>query len=191
MTIKASALRVLQIFKDERSQDIHIPLGQVRGSTGLVTTATPADGVWAYSIATFVHSLVSNTSDGTTKTSTGTFTWRVPDNWHPSQTLTLRVGTKLISVTGTGVTNNGSDIDATVYKQDALAVGSDLCGTAAATYAALDTRYDKDFTIDMTGVRAGDMMVFNIIGRAIESNAGNGTLQSQVEKITLVLSEPS
>ena len=191
MTIKASLLRPLQMFKDARSMDVDIPLGRVRGSTGLVTTATPADAVWAYSISSNVHSLVGNTADGTTKTSTGTFQWRVPDNWRPGQTLSVSLSVKLVSVTGTGVANNGSDIDVTAFKQSALAVSADLCSTSAQTFAALDTRYDKSFTIDMTAVRAGDLLNFTVVGRAIENDAGNGTLQVQLERIQLVISEPS
>lgn len=190
MGFKASSLKVLQIFKDARNGGLTIPLGAVRGSTGLVTTATPADAVWAYSVSANVHSLVGNTSDSTTKTSTGTFEWQVPANWKAGQVLTVNLSVKLVSVTGTGVGNNGSDIDVTCFKQDALAVGSDLCNTAAQTFTALDTRYDKAFVID-AAIRAGDRLIFSVVGRAIENNAGNGTLQVQLERISFSLSDPA
>jgi len=191
MTIKASAIKALQMFKDIRSADIDIPIGSVRGSTGLVTTATPADAVWAYSIASNVHSLVSNTADGTTKTANGSLRVKLPSSWRPGQTLVVKLSVRLVSVTGTGVANNGSDIDVLAFKQSALAIGADLCSTSAQTFAALDTRYDKEFTIDASALRADDVLNINIVGRAIENDAGNGTLQVQLEKITLVVGEPS
>lgn len=191
MAIRASLLRPLQIFKDARSGDVDIGLGEIRGATGLVTTATPADNVWAYKVGSNVHSLVSNTADGGTKTANGTLRWKVPSSWKTGQTLVVRVTCRLTSVTGTGVANNGSDIDVLAFRQRSMAVSADLCSTAAATFAALDTLYEKEFTIDATGLSADDVLNINVVGRAIENDAGNGTLQVEVERITLVIGEPS
>lgn len=191
MAIRASLLRPLKIFKDHRSADISIGIGEVRGATGLVTTATPADNVWAYSVATNVHSLVSNTADGATKTANGAVRVKLPSGWKTGQTLTVRLSVKLVAVTGTGVADNGSDIDVLAFKQTALAISADLCSTAAQTFAATNTRYDKDFTIDPASLAADDVLNINVVGRAIENDAGNGTLQVQLEKITLIVGEPS
>ncbi len=191
MTIKASVSKLLQQYKDRVGASIQVPLDRLRGGTGLVTTATPADTVWAESISSDVNLLVTVTADSATKTAIGRFPWRVPDHWVPSQTLVVDVRVKLKSVAGTGVTNNGSTIDVTCFKQVDGAVGSDLCTTNAATFAALDTWYTKSFTIDVTTVRAGDILNFSINASVVESNAGNGTLAMHLESITLNPSDPS
>lgn len=193
-TWKASSLRPSALFgaiRGIKGSNIGVPLGAIRGSTGLVTTATPADNVWAYKFATNVQTLVSNTADGGTKTALGTFRLKLPETFVNSQSLVLRIRTKLVSVTGTGVADNASSIDLSVYKQSDGVVGADLCITAAQVYAALDTWYAKEFTIDAGNLAAGDELNFLVTGTAIESDAGNGTLQNTIEEITLIVGDPS
>lgn len=165
-----------------------VPIGQVRGPTGLVTTATLGAGVWAEVIASNVHRLGGELADSNTKTSVGTFQFQLPRDYVAAGDVVLRITTMLKSVTGTGVTNNGSDIDVECYEQSKTAgtVGSDICATAAQTYAALDTMYQKDFTITATGLVAGDLLNFLVTARAIESNAGNGSLQSIISGIEVL-----
>lgn len=164
---------------------ITVPLGRVRGSTGLVTTATPADSVWAQLIASNVHGLTSNLADGGTKTATGTFQVALPNSYIAGEAVTVKLTAQLKSVTGTGVANNGSDLDILAYRQDPTdaTVGSDICATAAATFAALDTVYVKSFTITPTTLGPGDVLNIVMVGRAIENDAGNGTLQVVVHNI--------
>lgn len=195
MTVwKASAVKPTALFdaiNSLKGENYNVPLGEVRGATGLVTTATPADAVWAWVIATNVGYLTTNLADGATKTSTGTFQVQLPETFRNSQSITVKLTVKLLSVTGTGVANNGSDIDILAFKQASFAIGADLCETAAQTFAALDTVYTKEFVIGSGGLAAGDRLNFNMVGRAIENDGGNGTLQVVVEKIEVALGDPS
>lgn len=184
----AAASAILSTHLKVGSESFIVPIGAIRGTTGLVTTATLAAGVWAELIASNVHALAGELADSNTKTSAGTVQFQLPARYKSAGLVTVRLTTKLKSVTGTGVTNNGSDIDLEVYEQSKSAgtVGSDLNGTAAATYAAIDTVYQKDFVIDPTGLVAGDLLNLLITARAIESNAGNGSLQSYLYNVEVI-----
>ena len=171
------------------TKTFEIPLTNIRGTTGLIPDATLADSVWAWLIASNVLKVSSNAADSTTKTAAGYINFVLPPEYVSGQNLAVKITTQLISVTGTGVTNNGSDIDCEVYRQVRGAgqggVGSDLCTTAAQTYAALDTVYEKSFTIDGATLVAGDRINIKVTGRAIESNAGNGTIKNVVHAIAV------
>lgn len=189
MTVRSSLLRPLALFNQIlalKGGDMHVPLGDVRGGTGLVTTATLAASVWAQVFSTNAHYLAGELADANTKTSIGTFEVRLPDHYRSGQTITLRLGTRLKAVTDTIASNNGSDLDASAYKvATGITVGSDLVSTAAATYAAVDTDYTKDFTVDPVGLVAGDVLKFVVTGRAIEAGAEGGSLQSVLYKIVV------
>lgn len=165
-----------------------VMIGQVRGPTGLVTTATLGAGVFAEVVASNVHRLGGELADGNTKTSVGTFQFQLPKDFVAAGDVVVRVTTMLKSVTGTGVANNGSDVDISAYEQSKTAgtVGSDICETAAQTYAALDTMYQKDFVITATGLVAGDLLNILLTCRAIENDAGNGSLQSIISGVEVL-----
>lgn len=193
-TYPASAIKpgaLYDAINAVKGSDQTIPLGSVRGATGLIPTATLAANVWAWVISASVAFLSSNTADGATSTANGFFTWQVPETWVTGQALVVALTVKLKSVTGTGVGDNGSGIDLTCFKQASFAVGSDLCSTAPQTFAALDTVYTKTFTIDSGSLAAGDVLNFTVVGTAIENNAGNGTLQVELEGIKVTVSNPS
>lgn len=194
-TWKASLLRPGALYdriNTVRSPDIEIDLGAVRGYTGLVTTATLADAVWAWVVAnTNAFLLSTNSADDGTKTATGMFQFQLPQDWQNGQTITVNIRCQLDSTAGTGVANNGSSIDVECYEQTDDAVSADLCATAAATFAALDTFYTKSFVLNTGGLVAGDKISIKVVGSAIENDAGNGTLRVQIAKISLSVSTPS
>lgn len=191
MSVRSSLLRPLALFNQLlalKGADLFVPLGQVRGATGLVTTATLASGVWAQVFASHAHYLGGELADGNTKTSTGTFEFRLPDHYRQGQSVTVKFGTRLKKVAGTGAADNGSDIDCLAYETaSGITVGSDLCLTSAQVYAAVDTDYVKEFVIDPAGLVAGDNVKVEVVGRAIENDAGNGSLQSVLYSIVVAL----
>lgn len=175
-------------FKNGDKVSRLLPIGQVRGPTGLVTTATLAAGVWAEVVSSNVHALGGELADGATKTSVGTIQIALPDNYIAAGDVVVRLTTKLKSVTGTGVADNGSDIDLSVYEQSKVlgTVGADICATAAQVYAALDTVYQKDFVITATNLVAGDLLNLLITARAIENDGGNGSLQNLLYSVEVL-----
>ena len=187
----ASSAGVLrsQLATDVAAKAYGVPLTSMKNTDGSTIAAGSAgvSGGFSVNVASHVETLVGQTADSATKTSVARFRYALPDNYVAGGTITFTIATKLISVTGTGVTNNGSDCDLSAYKQAHGAVGSDLVTTNAATYAALDTWYDKAFTVDPTGLVAGDVLSFEITLRAIESNAGNGTLQSAIGEVSIAV----
>lgn len=166
-----------------------IYIGQVRGPTGLVTTATLAAGVFAEVISSNVHALGSELADSNTKTSVGTVQFQLPENYVPGGLITVRVTTKLKKVAGTGAADNGSDMTLAAYLQSKVdgTVGATLVASGSpATYAAVDTVYAKDFTITPTGLVAGNVLNLLLTTRAIENDAGNGSLQNLVYNIEVL-----
>ncbi len=84
--------------------------------------------------------------------------------------------------------DNGSTLDVAVYKQAAGAVGSDLSTTtAAATFVAVDTWYNKDFVITPTGLVAGDVLNLEITSSIVDSEAGGGTLRLNLQPPLILL----
>ena len=82
-------------------------------------------------------------------------------------------------------TNNGSTVDIEVYEQADGAVGSDLCDTAAATFAAKATWYDKDFTITSAGLVAGDILNIKLTATVIESASDDLIFYADPPKVLL------
>ena len=114
-------------------------------------------------------------TDNETEVSVTQFQFIIPPNYVPAGDLTVRLPSNVVKTAA--AVNNGSTIDVAVYEQMAGAVGSDLSTTtAAATFAAVDTWYDKDFVITSTDFVAGDTLTVVISASVIDSEAGGGTL---------------
>lgn len=159
----------------EDAAAIHgIPLTSVRGATGLALTATETAGGFNILVSTNVLVLQGEVTDNETEVSVCIAELVLPDNYVAGGDITLRLRAALI--TSGSPTDNGSTLDVEAYLQGDSAVGSDLCATAAATFAALDTWYNKDFTITPTGLVAGDRLTFKITSSVIDSEAGAGTI---------------
>lgn len=165
----------LKIYEDV----VHrVPLTDLRNATGLILTATEAAGGFNLNVASNVLVAQGEVTDNETEVSACRFSYILPANYVPGAAITVRLGVQLV-VTGTP-TNNGSTIDIAVYKQDAQSVGSDLCTTAAQTFAALSTIYDKDFVVTPTGLVPGDILHVEISSSVIDSEAGAGTIKLQM-----------
>jgi len=91
----------------------------------------------------------------------------------------------ILAKTGAAV-NNGSTLDMICYKQADGATGLDICATAAQTFAAVDTYYTKTFVVTPTGLVAGDTLNLKFASSVIDSEAGGGTLQLKIDKISLL-----
>ena len=102
----------------------------------------------------------------------------LPANYVSGTAVTLRLPVTLF---GAG-TDNGSTIDAEVFKVTDGAIGSDICATAA---QALTTSWaDYDFTITPTGLLPGDELSIVVTGSIIESAAAD--LQAEIGKTALL-----
>lgn len=152
-----------------------IPITRIVAANGAALTAAETAGTFDTTIGTNTMLANGEVTDNETEASVAYFQFVLPPEYVAGGDVTIRLPVSL-QVTGTP-TNNGSTIDLEVYEQsDAGAVGSDLCATAAQTFAALSTWYNKDFTITATGLVAGDVLNVKITSSVIDSEAGAGTI---------------
>lgn len=103
-----------------------------------------------------------------TEVSVSYFQLVLPECYVSGGDVTIRIPCK---IDGAG-TNNGSTVDLSVYEQASGAVGGDICATAAQTFAAKSTWYNKDFVITATDLIAGDILNVVLTSSVIE-NAGS------------------
>lgn len=154
---------------------------------GGALAVSEAAGTFNRSVSSNVILIQGEVTDNETEASVGTAQFRLPAEYVAGGAITVRLRCTIVK-TGSA-TDNGSTIDVEAYKSDGSgAVGSDICATAAATFAALDTWYNKDFTITPTGLVAGDILNFKITSSIIDSEAGAGTLRLNMEQPAILLS---
>jgi hypothetical protein len=174
--VSASAAIARSKLAEDALQIYGIPISEIRSDAGASLTAAETAGTFDITVGT--NTIVANgeVTDNETETSVAYFQIVLPPEYVAAGDVTVRMPSALIK---TGApTNNGSTLDIAVYEQsDAGAVGSDLSTTtAAATYAALDTWYNKDFVITATDLVAGDVLNVKITATVIDSEAGAGTI---------------
>jgi len=105
----------------------------------------------------------------------------LPAEYDAAQTLKLRASAGM----ETTVADNTATVDFEVYKSDREAgVGSDLCTTAAQSCNSL-TFADKDFTIDPTGLAAGDVLDVRV-ALAVNDAATGTVVQATIGEIQLL-----
>jgi hypothetical protein len=154
----------------------HIPVANLRLSTFAVMGVSAAnDGEFHLALASNAVTLDSDSADNTTDTSTFRFMVRLPENYVAAGDVSVRFHVALIE-SGAAATDNGSSIDLSCYEQGDGTVGSDIVSTAAQTFAATGTWYDKDFAITATDLVAGDILSCLATGAVIENNAGAETI---------------
>lgn len=155
---------------------VGIPVTALRHTTGVPLTAAETAGGFNCSVAAHVMLAQGEVTDNETEVSVCHAQVVLPPEYKAGGTVTVRLPVAIVK-TGSA-TDNGSTVDVAVYKQAAGAVGADLSTTtAAATFAALDTWYDKDFVITPTGLVAGDALNIEITSSIIDNEAGAGTLR--------------
>src|SRR5690348_11469729 len=141
----------VEVAQDElvrTSQTLGNPVTALRGATGLILTETETAGGFNLAIATHVFVAQGEVTDNETEVSVCHAQVVLPPDYIAGTDITVTLPVALVA--DGSPTNNGSTIDLSVYRQEQGAVGSDLCATSAKTFAALDTWYDKAFTVTGT-----------------------------------------
>jgi len=160
---------------EDALQSYGISIQRLQQITGIPLSASETGGNFNVSVATNVIVAKGEVTDIETEVSVVLFQFVLPPSYVSTGDVTVRLPCALIS--SGSPTNNGSTIDVAVYEQTNNAVGSDLSTTtAAATFAALDTWYNKDFVITATGLVAGDVVNVVVTATVIDSEAGAGTI---------------
>ena len=174
--VGAAAAIARSKLAEDALQAYGIPISEIRSDAGASLTAAETAGTFDITVGT--NTIVANgeVTDNETEVSVAYFQFVLPPEYVAAGDVTIRMPSALIK---TGApTDNGSTLDIAVFEQsDAGAVGSDLSTTTpAATYAALDTWYNKDFVITAAGLVAGDVLNVKITSTVIDSEAGAGTI---------------
>lgn len=142
-----------------------IPINQVMAADGAPLAVTETAGDFYLNLGTNTINLRGEEAISETETSIGYVQFVLPPEYVAAGDITFRLR---CCIAGAG-TNNASTIDISAYKYADGAVGSDICATAAQTFAAKTTYYNKDFTITATGLVAGDCLIVKITAVITES----------------------
>lgn len=160
---------------EDALQPYGIPIVGLQQTTGIPLAVTETAGNFNVDVTTNVILAKAEITDNETEVSVTQFQFVLPPEYVSGGDISIRLPVAIVK-TGAG-SNNGSTIDCSVYKQASGAVGSDLVTTAAQTFAALDTWYNKDFVVTPTGLVAGDILNVVISSSVIDNEAGAGTLR--------------
>ncbi len=161
-----------------------LPVTDLRTATGLIPTVTELAGSINLVLAANVLLAQGEICDNETEASVCIATVVLPRQYKTGTPLTLRIPCTIVK-TGAAV-DDGSTVDASVYRQASGAVGSDLVTTAAATFVALDTWYNKDFTIAGASLAPGDALSIKVTSNIVDSEAGGGTLRFNMDALQLL-----
>lgn len=173
--VSASAAIARSKLAEDALQIYGISIEEIRSDAGASLTAAETAGTFDITVGTNTILANGEVTDNETEVSVAYFQFVLPPEYVAAGDVTIRLPAALIK---TGApTDNGSTLDIEVYEQsDAGAVGADINSTAAATFVALDTWYNKDFVITATGLVAGDVLNVKITSSVIDSEAGAGTI---------------
>lgn len=174
--ISTSAAIARSKFAEDALQTYGIPIAAIRSDAGAALTAAETAGTFDVTYGTNTILANGEVTDNETEVSVAWFQFVIPPEYVAAGDVTIRLPAALIKTAA--AVNNGSTLDVAVFEQsDAGAVGSDLSTTtAAATFAADDTWYNKDFVITAAGLVAGDVLNVKITASVVDSEAGGGTL---------------
>lgn len=129
---------------------------------GLIT------GTWG----TDTPTLQSGDGKADTITRRAGFAFRVPHNFVAAGTLAIRVRAGMV----TTISDTSASVDLEVYKADLDGgVGSDLCQTANQTVNSL-TKVNADFTIDASGLVAGDLLYLRLTAAITDAATGTAVI---------------
>lgn len=174
--INAAAAIDRSKLAEDALQAYGIPIARLMQTTGIPLAASETAGNFNVAVGTNTILAQAEVTDNETEVSVAYFQFVLPAEYVAAGDVKVRLPVAIVK-TG-GATDNGSTIDVEAYEQsDAGAVGADLCATAAATFAALDTWYTKDFVITAAGLVAGDVINVKVTSSVIDSEAGAGTLR--------------
>lgn len=153
---------------EEALQPYGIPINQIMAADGAPLAVTETAGDHFLNLGTNTINLRGEEAISETETSVSYIQFILPPEYVAAGDVNIRIRCK---IDGAG-TNNGSTVDIEVYEQADMAVGADLCTTAAQTFAAKSTWYNKDFVVTATGLVAGDILIIKLTSSVIE-NAGS------------------
>jgi hypothetical protein len=163
-TITGAAIARTNLAEDAL-QAYGIPINRIMAADGAALPVSESAGDHFLSLGTNTINLEGEESQNETEASASYFQFILPPEYVAAGDVKIRIRCEL---KGDG-TNNGSTVDISAYEQADGAVGSDICATAAATFAATKTWYDKDFTITATNLVAGDVINVKLTSSVIES----------------------
>lgn len=172
----SAAIARSKLAEDALSLAMALPIASLRSDAGASLTAAETAGTFNVSVAANVILAQGEITDNETEVSVCYGQVVLPPEYVAAGDVTVRVPCALIKTAA--AVNNGSTIDVAVFEQAAGAVGADLSTTtAAATFAADDTWYNKDFVITATGLVAGDVLNLKFTSSVVDSEVGAGTLR--------------
>lgn len=160
----------------------------VKAADGSHLVAAESAGTFNVSVVANVILLKGEVTDNETEVSVGYAQFMLPPEYVAATDLVLRLPVNVVKTAA--AVDNGSTVDVEAYEQSEAAgtVGADLCATAAQTFAAVDTWYNKDFTITGAALLPGDVVNFKLTSSIIDSEAGGGTLRLSMAKPRLLIS---
>jgi len=172
VTLKASQTTAGEIKRADLTEEAlatyGIPVNGLMAADGAPLGVTETAGDHYINLGTNTLNLRGEAAISETEVSVSYLQFVLPPEYVAAGDVTVRVHCK---IDGAG-TDNGSTVDISAYEQADMAVGADLCATAAQTFAAKTTWYDKNFSITATGLVAGDVLNIKLSSSTIE-NAGS------------------
>jgi hypothetical protein len=172
----SAAIERSKLASEQLKDNIPLELLRVHDAfqTNLPTSASSDD--LGLIIGTFgTDAVVVQTSDAknTTATQRARFTYRLPHSYVSGQLISAVAWAGM----KTTVANGTATIDFEVYKKNDNTglVGSDLVSTSATTINSL-TAADKAFTIDPTGLSAGDELDIRVTIAITDSATGTAVI---------------
>jgi len=174
-----------QIGRTDLTEDVlqvyGIPVNQIMAADGAALAVSETAGDFFLSLGTNTIDLRGEESISETESSVGYIQFVLPPEYVAAGDVKIRFRCK---IDGAG-TDNSSTFDVEAYEQADGAVGADICATAAESFAAKSTYYNKDFTITATGLVAGDILNIKFTAAVIESAGSALAFYSDPPKMLL------
>ena len=158
-----------------------IPVNQIMAADGAPLGVTETAGDFFLNLGTNFMNLRGEEANNETETSVGYIQFILPPEYVAAGDVKIRFRCQL---DGAG-TDNSSTLDVEAFEMADGAVGSDICATAAESFAAKSTYYNKDFTITATGLVAGDILVIKVTVAVIENASAALAFYSDPPKMLL------
>jgi hypothetical protein len=164
VAVTATAANLNGIWEDALAV-YGIPVNAIMAADGAPLAVAETAGDHFLNLGTNTINLRGEEAISETETSVSYAQFVLPAEYVAAGDVTIRVRCK---IEGAG-TDNASSVDLSVYKQADMAVGGDICATAAQNFAAKSTWYSKDFSITATGLVAGDVLIIKLTTAVVES----------------------
>lgn len=163
-----------------------IPFKSMGVSTSMAALPAAADGT-SLGLVAGTHGSASpilkgSDAGGLTRTEKARFQFALPPEYEDGGTVTLRAHVRMQVVSADTAT-----LDVEAYESDSEAgIGSDLCTTAAVDINSA-TWANKDFTIDASGLVAGDVLDIELTSSVYDSGDSAPNINSQIGLVAIRL----